>query len=38
VILPYQNNFDSGNTVRGFTRTLNVGWFATDVYDSDLSA
>lgn len=37
VILPYQNNFDNSNAIRGFTRTLNVGWLSTEVYDSDLT-
>jgi hypothetical protein len=37
VILPYSGNFDATNAIRGFTRTLNVGWLATEVYDSEVS-
>jgi len=36
VILPIQTSFPAGNTVKGFNRTLNVGWIETEVRNSAL--
>lgn len=31
VILPYSGSFDAANSLRGFARTLNVGWLSSQV-------